>query len=164
MRNLVLRFSVLAILLFSSSPVLSTILPIEPVNKGRSAVHKKMLSLKVRDIQRLTGKKMSLKEKIAFGILKRKLKRQEDPSSSNGQLSLIFGITGVAFFIAGFFLPAFFLASIVAAIIAIVVGSVAKKKNHEDRKAFAGELLGWITLGLILATALLAILLISALI
>ena len=163
MRNLVLRLSVITILLFSSLPVLSTILSIEPVNKGRSAVHKKILSMKVRDIQRFTGKKMSLKEKIAFGILKRKLKKQSDTSSSSGQLSLIFGIAGAACFIAGIFLGPFFIAAITAGIVAVVVGSVAKKKNPDDRKAFAGVLLGWITLGLVVATILLAILLFTAL-
>lgn len=155
MKSLFFQLSVIFILLFISLQALSATLPIEPVNKGQAAIHKKIISLKVRDIQRITGKKLSLKQKIVFGLLKRKLKRQNEEVSSKGQLALTFGIIGAALLIGGLFVGALLIGSLIAAIAAIVIGSVAKKKNPDDRKALAGVLLGWITLGLIVALLLL---------
>ena len=104
--------------------------------------------MKVRDVQKLTGKKMTLREKIAFGVLKHKMKKKE-AGSPKGKTSFILGIAGLGLLVAGLFIPYVILLALGAAIIAIVMGSDAARKNPDDRKAHTGKLLGWITLGLI---------------
>lgn len=109
---------------------------------------KNISSLRVKDLEKLAGRKFTLKEKIAFLILKKKLKHQEDTSSREGKTAFSFGLAAVAFLILGLFIPYVILGSLVASIIAIVMGSSALKKNPNDRKAHSARLLGWITLGL----------------
>lgn len=126
---------------------------------------KKIVSHKIKDLQKLTGRKFSLKEKIAIVILKKKLKHRPKEGSSQGQTALIFGIGALVLFALGFLVPAAgipLLASLLSSILAIVVGSVAKKKDPSDRKAHAGKLLGWITLGLIALLLILATVLIAS--
>ncbi len=112
-------------------------------------IYKKIASLKIKDIQKLTGRKLTIKEKISFLILKHKLKQQADDKKSKGQTAFIFGIVGLGLLLVGLFVPYVILGALVSAILAIVVGSVAKKQDPSDKKAHAGKLLGWITLGLI---------------
>jgi hypothetical protein len=128
---------------FSSTPPADSATTIAMAN-----INKVITSLKVRDFQKITGKKMSLKQKISFGVLKHKLKK-ESVSSKDGQKSLIFAITGAVLLIVGLFVPFVILAALAAAIVAVVVGSSAQRKNPDDRQAYSGTLLGWITLGLI---------------
>ena len=109
---------------------------------------KSISSLRVRDMEKVAGRKFTLKEKIAFLILKKKLKHQEDTSSREGKTAFAFGLAAVAFLILGLLVPYVILGSLVASIVAIVMGSSALKKNPNDRKAHSGRLLGWITLGL----------------
>jgi cytochrome c-type biogenesis protein CcmH/NrfG len=130
-------------------------------------LYKKIASLKIKDIQKLTGKKFTLKEKIAILILKHKIKRQQkraarEEKKSEGQTAFTFGIIALVLLIAGLFLPYVILGSLIAAIIAIVTGSMAKKKDPNDRKAHAGKLMGWITLGLIALLLALAVALLAA--
>jgi len=122
-------------------------------------IYKKITSLKIKDIQRLTGKKITLKEKVGFLLLKHKIKRQQKKEETKdlGQKAFTFGIIAVALFIAGLFIPFVILGSLVAAIIAVVAGSTAKKKDPSNRKAHAGKLMGWITLGLITLFLILAV-------
>ncbi len=138
------------VLLVFSLPLFAATAPADPGKTITSdALYNRILSLKVRDIQKMTGKKMSLKEKIGFGLLKHKLKKKYRSETSKGESALIFGVAALGLLIIGFFVPYVILGSLVASILAIVVGSVAKKQNPDDRKAHAGKLLGWITLGLI---------------
>lgn len=125
----------------------------EPVHKEEpipiEIVLKKIKSLKVKDIQRITGRKLTLKEKIGFGLLKHTLKKKPKENSKKGETALVFGIVALGTLILGFFVPYVILVSLVSSILAIVIGSVAKKQDPADRKAHAGKLLGWLTLGLI---------------
>jgi hypothetical protein len=123
--------------------------------------YKKFSSMKVRDIEKLTGKKMKLRDKIAFGVWKHKMKKKEE-GSSRGKTSLIFGITGIILVVAGLFIPYVILAALAASIIAIVMGSDAIRKNPDDRKASTGKLLGWITLGLICLLLILVLIYVAA--
>lgn len=109
---------------------------------------KDIRSSKIKDIQKLLGRKLTLKEKIAYIILKKKLRHYRD-KVEEGQTAFNIGIVGLALLIIGLFVPYVILGSLVAAIIAIVMGSIAKKKSSSDSKAKAAMLLGWITLGLI---------------
>ncbi len=123
---------------------------------------KKISSLKIKDLQRLTGKKLTLKEKIAFLILKKRLKHKTGDNQSKGQTALIFGIGAIALFIIGLFVPFVILGSLVSSILAIVVGTVARKKDRSDNNALVGKLLGWITLGLIALLFILAVIIITS--
>jgi predicted membrane protein len=108
----------------------------------------------------MLGRKLTLKEKITLLILKKKLKKQAD-ESKQGQTAFVLGIISIALLIAGLFLPYVILGALIAAIIAIVMGNMAKKKDPSDMKAKMGALMGWITLGgialiLILVAAIIA--------
>ena len=104
----------------------------------------------------MQGRKLSLKEKITVIILRTKLKHAQKENKQPGNLALIFGISAAATFLLGLLVPPVLLVSIAAAIVAVVLGSNAKKKNPSDGKARAAVLLGWITLGLLALLALIA--------
>src|SRR5258705_5571 len=53
------------------------------------------------------------------------------------------------------------LGALVAAIFAIVMGSMASKQDRSDKKAHAAKLLGWITLGLIALLLILAAIIVA---
>ena len=125
-------------------------------------VYKKIAKMKINDLQKLAGRKLTLKEKISFLILKHKLKQPAN-EKNKGQTALIFGIAGLGLLIVGLFVPYVILGSLVLAILAIVFGSVAKKQDPSDNNAHAGKLLGWITLGLIALLTILVIVLIASL-
>ena len=126
-------------------------------------IYKKIASLKIKDIQKLVGRKLTIKEKISFLILRHKLIHTPKDKQNKGQTALIFGIAGLALLIVGLFLPYVILVSLVSAILAVVFGSVAKKQDPSDNNALIGKLLGWITLGLIALLAILVIVLIASL-
>jgi hypothetical protein len=112
----------------------------------------KLASLKVKEIQKIIGRKLTFKEKISFLVLKHTSKKEAQ--TKKGNTAMIFGIVGVGLFLIGLFVPFVILGAIAAAIVAIVLGSSAKRQDPSDQKARAAVLLGWITLG---ATALLLI-------
>ena len=137
--------------LFACPAISSTVpgsqsgIPIEKKNPNE-ITPRNISSLKVKDLEKIAGRKFTLKEKIAFLILKKKMKNQED-SSREGKTAFSFGIAAVAFLILGLFIPYVILGSLIASIVAVVMGSSALKKNPNDRKAYLAKLLGWITLG-----------------
>ncbi|HUR67561.1 MAG TPA: hypothetical protein VMZ03_14505 [Chitinophagaceae bacterium] len=162
-------------LLFFTFPAHTATTPSSPVKMHVQAVLTKLASMKVKELQQLTGRKLTLKEKLGFSILKHQVKKgnggrmaelfvkriltKNDPvtkkhgkkaeETSKGQTALVFGIIGLVLLIAGLFIPYVIIGSLVASILAIVLGSVAKKENPSDTKASTAKLLGWITLGLI---------------
>lgn len=133
----------------------SKIIPLEEM-------YRKIGTMKIKDFQKLAGRKLSLKEKISFLILKYKINHPPKDTPSKGQTAMVFGIVGLVLLIAGLFLPYVILGSLIAAIIAIVTGSSAKRQDPSDNKAHTGKLLGWITLGLIGLLLILAVVLIAA--
>lgn len=112
-------------------------------------VYKKIASMKMKDFRKLAGRKLTLKEKVSIIILKHKLRQQAKDSEKQGQTAFTFGLIAVGLLLLGLFVPYVILGSLVAAILAIVTGAMAKKGDGDNRKAKAGQLLGWITLGLI---------------
>ena len=124
---------------------------IQPPESTLKNVH----SLRIKDFQKLIGRKLTLKEKISFLLLKKKL-RQIPDEKEKGQTAFILGIMGLGLLIIGLFVPYVILGSLVLSIMAIVLGTIEKKKNPSDSKAKAGALLGWITLSLIAFLLLLA--------
>ena len=107
---------------------------------------KEISSLKIKDIQKSIGRKLTIKEKISIFILKRQLKKIEEGSQS-GQTAFILGIVSLVLLISGLFVTSLLLGALITGIIAVVLGTAAKKKNPSDTKARTGALMGWITLG-----------------
>ena len=125
-------------------------------------VLKKITAMKVKDVQKVIGRKLTLKEKIGFWLLKKKLKKQAGDGSKHGETSYILGFVALGLLVAGLFLPFVIIGSVVAAVLAIVFGSMAGKRDPADRKGYAGKLMGWITLGLIVALFLILVALLSS--
>ncbi len=124
----------------------------KPIDGG----YKNIATMKLKEFQRLVGRKLTFKEKVGFFVLKHKMKHQQDDADKQGQTAYILGIVGLGLFVIGLFVPYVILGSLVAAILAIVTGSTAKKTDGENRKAKAGKLLGWITLSAIVLLVILA--------
>jgi hypothetical protein len=124
--------------------------------------YKRIANLKIKDLQKIVGRKLTIKEKIGFVILKHKIKRQLKSSGRNGEAAFILGITGLALFAIGLFVPVLLVGSLIAAVVAVVSGSVAQKQDPSNRKAHAGKLLGWITLGLLALLLILAAIIVSS--
>lgn len=149
-----------------------------PVNNTTDPVYmvmEKISSLKVKDAEKMAGRKFTLKERIGFVLLKKQIrnykkngntptlfqklvlkkaekklnKGKKNEPGSKGQSAMVFGIAAIVTLIIALFIPYVIFASLIASILAIVLGSVAKKENPQDTKAGVGKLLGWITLGLI---------------
>lgn len=151
--------------LFISSPIFSATTPAKPGNPITfDLLLKKISSMKVKDFQKISGRKLLLKEKIGFGILKHKIKKNQknEKAEGKGKLSLIMGIAGITLLIIGLYVPILLIPSLASAIVAVVMGSVAKKRNPDDRQAHAGKLLGWITLGLLTLLTILVVIFISS--
>ena len=121
-------------------------------------------TLSIRDIQKLTGRKLRLKEKLAIKLFQWKLKKgytnykKEETKDTKGNTAMILGIVALACL----FIPYVVIASIPCAILAIIFGNQARKANPKDSRAKAGVIMGWVTLGLIvLAIAILVVVLAS---
>jgi hypothetical protein len=154
-------FFLICILLILPSTLPATI--IAPPSKTpivlSSEQQQKLASLKISDVQKLIGRKLTFKEKIGLWLLKHTSNKKTE--SKKGSTALTFGIVGVVMLILGLVVPYILLGALVAAILAVVLGSNAKKQNPSDRKAETAVILGWITIGgialvLILAAILLA--------
>ena len=83
-----------------------------------SDMYRKITSLPTKDIQKLIGRKLTLKERISLFILKQKLKHKPKESLNEGDIALVFGIAGLIFLLLAFLLPYFLAASIASAIVA----------------------------------------------
>lgn len=117
-----------------------------------------LATIKPKEAEKLLGKKLTLREKLALkiaqGKLKKALRAKEEGKSSKGQTAMILGIIGLACIV----IPYGIVASIPLGILAIVLGSQARKENKNDGKAQTGIILGIVTLGLVaLAIILVAI-------
>jgi hypothetical protein len=122
----------------------------------------RLVKMKIKEVEKLLGRKMSLKEKLAFKIAQLKLKKESkskaEDKSSKGQTAFILSLIGLCLLI----VPYAFLASLPLAIIGLVMGSQAKKENPDDGKAKTAIILSLVTLGLIALAVLLAIAIIAS--
>ena len=114
-------------------------------------INKKPVSQSFKDIQKLIGRKLTVKEKISFFIVKQKLRHQPKDPMNAGDISLILGIASLAFIALYFLLPFSLVLAIASGIVAIVTGHRARKKDPANKNAKIGKLLGWITVGLVTA-------------
>ena len=175
MRKFIFRATFLVSILFISPHSNSASTPSAEKTTPIQVVLDKIASLKIKDIQKLTGRKMTFKEKITFWLVKQQIKHKSDKgivgslfrklsekktngksdsekgdgATSKGQTAFVFGLVAVGLLILGLFTGYALIGSLVSAILAIVLGSIAKKENPSDNKAGVAKLLGWITLGLI---------------
>jgi hypothetical protein len=122
----------------------------------------KLATMRVKDFEKITHQKLTLKEKMAFKIfqhkLKKELKAKEKGKPSKGKTAMILGIISLVCII----IPYGFIASIVLAVLAILQGRQARKENPNDGQAQAGIILGIVSLGLILLAFLLVIAIIAS--
>jgi hypothetical protein len=107
----------------------------------------KISSLKIKDIQKIAGRKLTLKEKIGFLLLKHSVRRHKN-SSGGGGATILLGILSLVVLAVAFAVPTLILLSPLFGIAAIVVGSSALKKNPDDKDAKTGRLFGWIAVGI----------------
>jgi hypothetical protein len=135
--------------------------PVHTTIHSPTEISKKLASLKVKEIQKLIGRKLTIKERISLLVLKHSF-NQKIKEDKQGSTAFGFGIAALAMLIIGLFVPYVILGSLVAAILAIVLGSVEKKRDRSDRKAQAAVLLGWITLGVIALLLIVAAIVVAA--
>ena len=114
--------------------------------------------MKVKEFEKVSGKKLNLKEKFAFKILqlkmKKDLKKKEiTKSPSKGKTAFILGLLGLALIL----VPYGVIASVPLSVLAIIFGGQALKDNPKDKKAKTGVILGWITLGLFIVFLIIAL-------
>jgi hypothetical protein len=115
-------------------------------------------TLKIKEAEKLLGRKMKLKEKLAFRVFQWKIKKGYNPDKGNaidgrGKTAMILGIVAVA----ALFIPYVSIASIPCAILAIIFGNQAKKINPNDGQAKAGVVLGWVAIGLLILALILVV-------
>jgi hypothetical protein len=125
-----------------------------------------MQQLSTNVIEQRLGRKLRFREKMALKVYKWKFKHAnlgpETKGSKAGKSSFALGIAGVGLFVLGLFVPYVIIGSLVAAILAVVIGSPAYKADPSDKKAHSGKLMGWITIGLIALIFIVAAIVVSS--
>jgi hypothetical protein len=124
-------------------------------------------SLSIKDVQKMVGRKLKLKEKIAIKVFQLKIKKgiideKANQRKDKGETAMIFGIIALA----SLLIPIPYiggLASLVSTVLALVLGYQAKKENPNNKKARTAIVLGWITVGLYVLAAALVIAIIASL-
>ncbi len=161
-------------------PASAAIIPVK-------SVYERLASLRVKELQKMIGRRLTLKEKIGFWLVKKnirsqlkkgvlnpspfpllqKVKLKKDPAragetNSPGQTAFVFGLLAIGLLLVGLFVPYVIFGSLVSAILAIAIGTSAYKKDSSDSKAHMAKLIGWITLGVILAFIIAAAIIIAS--
>ena len=168
MRKIIIPLLVLII--FSSFTVKPTTVVL-PVNNLESTVRpgvnitislEQIATMKIKEVEKIFGRKLSLKEKIVFKIaqyrIKKALKGQGNAPPSKGQTAFIISLIGLCLLI----VPYAGIASLPLAIVGLVLGANAKKENPDDRKAQTAIILSIVTLGLIVLAILFVIALLAS--
>jgi len=156
--------TILVLIIFCSFSVKPAAVVLPPVNveltidPPKSTIPiEKVASMKTKEAEKILGRKMTLKEKIAFKItqykIKKALKDKEKGKASKGQTAFILPLISLCIL----FIPYLAIASIPLAIVGIVMGAQAKKENPNDKKAQTAIILGIITLGLVVLAIILVI-------
>lgn len=147
-------FTFFCLQIFSATTPSATIISPATVEKTiptpPSAVLSYMAGMKIKEAEKLLGRKMKLKEKIAFKVYQLKLKkdaRRTETKANNGTTAMILGIAGLA----AMLIPYVAIAAIPCIILALVFGYTTKKHYPDDKHAKTGIILGWIGVGIIVA-------------
>lgn len=120
-------------------------------------------SLSMKQVQKLAGRKLTLKEKIAVKFLQWKIrkgitKHPKEAVRGKGHTAKILGIVALSALIVPVVGP---LASFVCAILALIFGYSALKADPGDRQAKSGILMGWITIGLFVLALIIVVAILS---
>jgi hypothetical protein len=110
--------------------------------------------IKAKDIERITGKKLTLFQKVELKIAQKLLRKWSDDEMTDKQkqqaeTSLILGISSLALLLLSGVISIFGLLCIPAAILAIVFGGKSLKGNS-NTKGIIGVVTGGVTLAIIL--------------
>ena len=128
--------------------------PILPIDK--------IASMKSNEVEKILGRKLTLKEKIAFKIAQLKFKKEFKPNkegtSSKGDRAFTISLISLCILI----LPFGILMSIPLAIVGMTMGTKARKENKNDGKAKTAIILSSITLGLIVLTTILVAIILAS--
>lgn len=139
---------------YSSSGLQSTQLPLNGLTK-HPVSFSGFINMKMKDAEKLAGKHFSLKEKIVFKIMQKRLKKQTEKiaaskkstSSKGAKVAFILGILSLATLYFPF-------VSLPIAIAAIIIGQRAyKKSNYTDKKARAATTMAILAIGILLVAA-----------
>ena len=157
------------VLLFSSIEVFPANIPSSKSNIGLSeqiiipAISLSTLSMmKINEVEKTIGRKLKLKEKIAFKIVQWKIRKELKQNKNavedkRGKTALTLGICGAV----ALFIPFLNLASIPLAILAIVIGNKAKREDPKNKKARTGVTLGIATLAFLIVIGLIVALVLT---
>ena len=110
-------------------------------------------SLSIKQIEHIAGRKLSVKEKLAVKFYQWKIRKgmrapkKIDGSEDKGKTAMIMGIIALCLLL----VPYAVIASLPLAIVALIMGYKAKRRNPSDRKASTAIILGWICIGLWIA-------------
>src|SRR4029077_16499721 len=105
-------------------------------------------TIKAKEIEKLTGKKLNLLQKIELKLLQKKLRKKTDEDELDAKqqrkatLSLILGIAGFVFL----FIPYVVILAIPLAILAIVFGASSMNGKKSNTKSIVGIVLGGVTI------------------
>jgi hypothetical protein len=144
---------------FSEAFSSSIILPGGNDNKIVYSSFPNIPDLKIKDLAKTTGKRLSLKQKIELKILKftvgKKLFRHglQKRETDKGQLALILSIIGLASLI----IPYVALISLPCAIAALIIGYSARRQYPNNKKAKTAIILGWTTIAIFVFVLILVI-------
>lgn len=123
----------------------------------------KISTWKEKDLRKQIGRKLTVKEKVAFFFLKKKARKMAKEEGKTGESAYVAGILAIGLLVAGMLFPPLLIGSFIAAIVAIASGSKALKIEPGNKKAKTGRLLGWITLFIFVLLLIAAILVIALL-
>lgn len=149
------------VLLLALSANSSVIIPSGTKSFSSEEMYNKIASLKIKELQQFSERKLTLKEKIGFLFLKHQLKHRTNDEKVSGNTAFTMALIGLGLLVLGLFVPYIIVGSIAASILAIALGSSAYKEDHSDRKAHTAKIIGWLTLGTIVLTLLLAVIVIA---
>lgn len=143
----------LAVLIFylPSLPVKAMSIPVSangPVTPA--SLMKKISTYKERDLRKTLGRKLTLKEKVAFYLLKKKAKKMHREEGKPGENAYVAGLIAIGLLVTGLLFPPLLIGSLIAGIVAVASGSKSLKLDPGNKKAKTGKLLGWITIAAII--------------
>ncbi len=132
--------------LIPAIPVKAISLPGAPASTRSAALLSRICNWKEKDLRKQLGRKLTVKEKVAFFFLKKKARKMTKEEGKTGENAFVAGLLAVGLFLTGLLFPPLLIGSFIAAIVAIASGSKALKLDPGNKKAKTGRLLGWITL------------------
>ena len=121
-----------------------------------------MVKMKVKEAEKILGRKMSLKEKIGFRLAQHKIKREqkkkEEGKNTPGQDAFIVSLIAICSIV----IPYVGIVAFPLAIVSLIMGINAKKKDPKDKKANLAIILSIVKLGLFVLAAIVLALVIAA--